>query len=195
MKRVYIVPHSHWDREWYMPFEQHHMRLVELIDNLIWLFKNDPDYKFFHLDGQTIALDDYLEVRPENRQIIQDLINEGKLQIGPFYILQDAFLTSSESNVRNMLVGRAETDKWGGKSVKLGYFPDTFGNMGQTPQLMKQADLDVAMFGRGVKPTGFSNETDSSQQFSSSYSEMNWRGPDGTDILGVLFANWYNKLV
>lgn len=193
MKKVYIVSHSHWDREWYMPYEQHHMRLIELIDNLIYLFKNDPDYKFFHLDGQTIILDDYLKVRPENRQILKDLIKKGKLQVGPFYILQDDFLTTSESNTRNMLIGHEESKKWGGMPVRVGYFPDTFGNMGQTPQMMKQIGLETAMFGHGVKPTGFANLVTDDDQFSSHYSEMKWRGPDGSSILGILFANWYDN--
>lgn len=65
-KQVYIISHSHWDREWYMPYEQHHMRLVELMDDLLELIENDPEFHSFHLDGQTIILDDYLEVRPEN---------------------------------------------------------------------------------------------------------------------------------
>lgn len=193
MKRVYIVPHSHWDREWYMPFEQHHMRLIELIDNLIKLFKTDPNYKYFHLDGQTIILDDYLKVRPENKAIIQDLINQGKLQIGPFYILQDAFLTSSESNARDMLIGHRESKRWGKNMVHVGYFPDTFGNMGQTPQLLKQVGLHTAMFGRGVKPTGFSNASSPDDKFSSKFSEMNWIGPDKSSVLGILFANWYDN--
>ncbi|MGC3648793.1 hypothetical protein, partial [Enterococcus faecium] len=77
-------------------------------------------------------------------------INEGKLRIGPFYILQDDFLISSESNVRNMQIGMEESRKWG-TPVMLGYFPDTFGKMGQTPQLMKQAGISAAAFGRGVK--------------------------------------------
>lgn len=193
MKRVYIVPHSHWDREWYMPFERHHMRLIELIDNLIKLFKTDPNYKYFHLDGQTIILDDYLKVRPENKTVIQNLIDQGKLQIGPFYILQDAFLTSSESNARNMLIGRRDSKQWGKNMVHVGYFPDTFGNMGQTPQLLKQAGLHTAMFGRGVKSTGFSNATSPDDKFASEFSEMNWVGPDKSSVLGILFANWYDN--
>ncbi|AMV70150.1 Alpha-mannosidase [Pediococcus damnosus] len=193
MKRVYIVPHSHWDREWYMPFEQHHMRLIELIDNLIKLFKTDPEYKYFHLDGQTIILDDYLQVRPENREIIQNLINQGKLQIGPFYILQDAFLTSSESNARDMLIGHRDSKSWGKHMVHVGYFPDTFGNMGQAPQMLKQVGLDTAMFGRGVKPTGFSNSTSPEDNFSTEFSEMKWVGPDNSSVLGILFANWYDN--
>jgi len=105
-KKVFIISHSHWDREWYMPFEQHHMRLVTLVDNLLDIFKHDPDFDSFHLDGQMIALDDYLEVRPERKPEVAAAIRAGKLRIGPFYILQDDFLISPESNVRNMIVGR-----------------------------------------------------------------------------------------
>ncbi|MDT6394625.1 alpha-mannosidase [Enterococcus faecium] len=191
-KKVYIISHSHWDREWYMAYEQHHMRLIELIDDLLKLFEVDPSFNSFHLDGQTIILDDYLQVRPEKRQAIQQAINEGKLRIGPFYILQDDFLISSESNVRNMLIGMEESRKWG-TPVMLGYFPDTFGNMGQTPQLMKQAGISAAAFGRGVKPIGFDNQVLEAENYSSQYSEMWWKGPDQTAIFGLLFANWYSN--
>ncbi|HFM5750596.1 TPA: alpha-mannosidase [Enterococcus faecium] len=191
-KKVYIISHSHWDREWYMAYEQHHMRLIELIDDLLELFEVDPSFNSFHLDGQTIILDDYLQVRPEKRQAIQQAINEGKLRIGPFYILQDDFLISSESNVRNMLIGMEENRKWG-TPVMLGYFPDTFGNMGQTPQLMKQAGISAAAFGRGVKPIGFDNQVLEAENYSSQYSEMWWKGPDQTAIFGLLFANWYSN--
>lgn len=191
-KKVYIISHSHWDREWYMAYEQHHMRLIELIDDLLELFEVDPSFNSFHLDGQTIILDDYLQVRPEKRQAIQQAINEGKLRIGPFYILQDDFLISSESNVRNMLIGMEESRKWG-TPVMLGYFPDTFGNMGQTPQLMKQAGISAAAFGRGVKPIGFDNQVLEAENYSSQYSEMWWKGPDQTAIFGLLFANWYSN--
>ena len=191
-KKVYIISHSHWDREWYMAYEQHHMRLIELIDDLLELFEVDPSFNSFHLDGQTVILDDYLQVRPEKRQAIQQAINEGKLRIGPFYILQDDFLISSESNVRNMLIGMEESRKLG-TPVMLGYFPDTFGNMGQTPQLMKQAGISAAAFGRGVKPIGFDNQVLEAENYSSQYSEMWWKGPDQTAIFGLLFANWYSN--
>jgi len=193
-KTVHIISHSHWDREWYMAYEEHHMRLVNLVDDLLDLFKEDPEFDSFHLDGQTIILDDYLQVRPERREEVQAAISAGKLKIGPFYILQDDFLISSESNVRNMLVGRKESERWGAP-VELGYFPDTFGNMGQTPQMMKAAGLSAAAFGRGVKPIGFDNQVleQSEEAYSSQFSEMWWEGPDGTKILGILFANWYSN--
>lgn len=193
-KTVHIISHSHWDREWYMAYEEHHMRLIQLIDDLLDLFKADPDFDSFHLDGQTIILEDYLQVRPERRQELAEAITAGKLKIGPFYILQDDFLISPEANVRNMLIGRQDSEHWG-SPVELGYFPDTFGNMGQAPQLMKGAKLNAAAFGRGVKPIGFDNQVleQSDEAYSSQFSEMWWEGPDGTKILGILFANWYSN--
>ena len=191
-KKVHIISHSHWDREWYLPYEKHHMLLVELMDDVLELFETDPEFKSFYLDGQTIVLDDYLEVRPEKEALVRKHIDNGKLKVGPFYILPDAFLTSSESNVRNMLIGHQESLKWGPKT-EIGYYPDTFGNVGQTPQLMKQLGFKYAAYGRGVKPTGFANQSNEEDNFVSSYSEMNWQGADGSEILGLLFANWYSN--
>ncbi|WP_334330388.1 alpha-mannosidase [Companilactobacillus sp. HBUAS59699] len=191
-KKVFVVSHSHWDREWYMGYEHHHMRLVQLMDDLLDLFKKEPRFNSFHLDGQTIILDDYLQVRPEREHEVRQYIAAGKLKVGPFYILQDDFLISSESNTRDILIGAQESAKWGNK-VNLGYFPDTFGNMGQTAQMMKLADLDFAAFGRGVKPTGLNNQVFDNENYSSQYSEMWWKGPDGSKILGLLFANWYSN--
>lgn len=192
-KTIHVISHSHWDREWYLPYEAHHMLLVDLLDDVLDLFQTDPNFKYFHLDGQTILLDDYLEVRPERRQELQKAIDRKQLIIGPFYILQDAFLISSESNVRNALIGHQETQKWGGNSAKIGYFPDTFGVLGQTPQLLKGMELDSAAYGRGVKPTGFNNQTFEEATYESSFSEMWWEGPDGSRTLGILFANWYSN--
>ncbi|MCX2456401.1 alpha-mannosidase [Lacticaseibacillus nasuensis] len=190
-KKVFIISHSHWDREWYMAYEKHHMRLITLMDDLFHLFETDPKFDSFHLDGQTIILDDYLAVRPEKRDELAHWIKAGKLRIGPFYILQDDFLISGEANTRNTLYGLKASHQWGAP-VPLGYFPDTFGNMGQTAQMMKLAHLDTAAWGRGVTPTGFNNQT-SRGKFDSTYSEMWWEGPDGSKILGILFANWYSN--
>ncbi|MGL4522676.1 MAG: alpha-mannosidase [Bacilli bacterium] len=188
-----MVSHSHWDREWYLPYERHHMLLIELMDKLLEQFAKDPQFKHYHLDGQTIILDDYLQVRPEKREEIAQYIKEGRLHIGPWYVLQDEFLTSSEANVRNLLIGHQDAAVYGENISKLGYFPDSFGNMGQAPQMLKEADIHTAVFGRGVKPTGFNNVVTDCDRFESPYSEMLWQSPDGTDVLGILFANWYSN--
>jgi len=189
-KTVHIISHTHWDREWYLPYETHHMLLVKVMDQLIETLENDPNYKSFHLDGQTIMLDDYLQVRPHMRDKIKQFVEEGRMHVGPWYILQDEFLTSSESNIRNLQYGLKDAKEWGNVS-KVGYFPDSFGNMGQAPQILQQAGIKHAVFGRGVKPTGFNNTVIESDSFESPYSEMVWNSPDGSSVYGILFANWY----
>lgn len=189
-KTAHIISHTHWDREWYMPFEYHHMLLVELMDTLLDTLDSDPDYKYFHLDGQTIVIEDYLQVRPSQRERLERYIKEGRIQIGPWYVLQDEFLTSSEANIRNLLTGHKDAERYGVIS-KTGYFPDSFGNMGQAPQILQQADIHNAVFGRGVKPTGFNNMVGEADTYESPYSEMYWEAPDGSQVLGILFANWY----
>lgn len=190
-KRAHIISHTHWDREWYLPYEKHHMRLIQLVDSLLDQLDEGSDYKSFYLDGQTIIIDDYLQVRPEQKERLEKHIRNGRIVIGPWYILQDAFLTSGEANVRNMQVGHKDAKRYGIPS-KIGYFPDTFGLVGQTPQLMQQSGIDNVFFGRGVKPTGFNN-TVSDAGYESSFSELMWEGPDGSKVLGVLFANWYSN--
>ncbi|MFD0671226.1 alpha-mannosidase [Cohnella sp. GCM10027633] len=189
---IHVISHTHWDREWYMPYEAHHVKLIQTMDALLDTFANDPEFKSFYLDGQSIVLEDYLQVYPEKRELLQRYVAEGKLSAGPWYVLQDEFLTSSEANVRNMQIGHRDAKDFGPVS-KVGYFPDSFGNMGQAAQLLRQAGIDNAVFGRGVKATGFNNSVADGASLESPFSELVWESPDGSQVLGVLFANWYNN--
>lgn len=192
MKNVHVISHSHWDREWYMSFEEHRAHLITLIDECIELFETDPDFKSFHLDGHTALVEDYLEIKPENAEKIKKLIAEGKFRVGPWYVLQDEFLTSGEANVRNILVGTDLAKKLG-DVTKVGYFPDAFGNAGQMPQILSQAGMKGVAFGRGVKGIGNNNEVLADTEFASKYSEIYWQSPDGTKIPAVVFLNWYSN--
>lgn len=191
-KQIHVIPHSHWDREWYMPFEYHRHYLVKLIDDCIELFQKDKDFRHFHLDGQTVVLEDYLEIKPQNKDLLKNYVKEGKLAVGPWYVLQDEFLTSSEANIRNLIVGMDIAKEYGGV-CPIGYFPDSFGNAGQMPQILKQAGMKGIAFGRGVKPTGVNNEIAEGNDFSSKYSELYWQSPDGSKLPAILFAGWYNN--
>lgn len=189
---VHVIPHSHLDREWYMGYEKHRARLLALMEDLMELFETDPSYTAFHMDGQTIALDDYLEIHPEKKEKVQELVKEAKLSAGPWYILQDEFLTSGEATIRNLLTGMREAKDFG-KLCKIGYFPDAFGNAGQMPQILKQAGMEAIIFGRGVRTVGANNELGSGGKFDSAFSELYWESPDGSSLPAVLFANWYNN--
>jgi alpha-mannosidase len=106
MKPTYhIVSHSHWDREWYFPFDRFRSMLVDMIGDLIELMGKDPEFKSYTLDGQMAAVMDYLEIRPDHAETIRRLVSDKKLFIGPWYILNDEFLSSGESHIRNLALG------------------------------------------------------------------------------------------
>lgn len=190
-KKAHIISHSHWDREWFLPLESLRFRLVTLMDEVETLLDKEAGFNHFHMDGQMIMLEDYLAVKPAKREKMKQLVADGKLRIGPWYMLQDAFLTSGEANIRNLQYGLEMAEEFG-QAEKIGYFPDTFGLYGQVPQLMRQAGFDTVVFGRGVNPTGFNNQVFDSA-FASKYSEMFWESPDGSKVLGILLANWYSN--
>src|SRR5687768_14237302 len=127
-RTVAIVPHTHWDREWYAPFQSFRLRLVDLLDEFLPLLERDLGYARFLLDGQMAVVDDYLEVRPEAEATLRRLGAGGRVAMGPWYILMDEFGVSGETIVRNLQLGMARAAAFGGAST-VGYLPDMFGHI------------------------------------------------------------------
>ena len=147
--RVAIVPHTHWDREWYSPFQTFRLRLVRLLDALLPMLESDLSYSRFLLDGQTAVLDDYLAVRPQAAATLARLASSGRLAIGPWMVLMDEFMVSGETMVRDLQFGIARGSELGGV-MDVGYLPDMFGHVAQMPQLLQLAGFDHAVVWRGV---------------------------------------------
>jgi hypothetical protein len=146
---VAIVPHTHWDREWYEPFQVFRVRLVTMLDSLLDLLERDLSYARFLLDGQTAVLDDYLEIRPEAAPRIGRLVASGRVQVGPWMILMDEFMVSGETLVRDLQMGNARATELGG-AMPVGYLPDMFGHVAQMPQILRLAGFGHAVVWRGV---------------------------------------------
>lgn len=170
-KTLVLVSHTHWDREWYLTFQQYRVKLVRLIDRLLDILDNDSQYAYYMLDGQTIVLEDYLEIRPERRGDLARHIQAGRLLIGPWYILADQFLVSGEAHIQNLLLGRKISREFG-SPMPVGYIPDPFGHTGQMPQILRGFGIDSAVFWRGVGPE-------------LGQAEFIWAAPDGTTVDGV----------
>ncbi|MHA1715373.1 MAG: glycosyl hydrolase-related protein [Promethearchaeota archaeon] len=148
---MYLVSHTHWDREWYLPFEGFRFRLVKCIDKLLGILDSDETFRNFMLDGQAVVLEDYLAVRPENREKIITYLKDERISAGPFYMLPDEFLISPESHIRNLLLGHRVVNQLAENTVmKAGYMPDSFGHIAQMPQILKGFDIDTFFFTRGM---------------------------------------------
>jgi alpha-mannosidase len=148
--RYLVVPHTHWDREWYLPFEQFRLRLGAVVDGVLETLERDPSFTSFTLDGQAIVLEDYVEVRPENEGRLRELLSEGRLEAGPSYVLPDEILVGGESLVRNLLLGRRVCRRFGVEPSRVGYMPDSFGHPAQLPQILAGFGLRTFLFSRGL---------------------------------------------
>ncbi len=148
--RYLVVPHTHWDREWYLPFEQFRLRLGMVVDGVLDTLERDPSFTSFTLDGQAIVLEDYLEVRPENEERLRALLAAGRLEVGPSYELPDEILVGAESLVRNLLLGRRVCRRFGVEPSGAGYLPDSFGHPAQLPQILAGFGICTLLFSRGM---------------------------------------------
>jgi alpha-mannosidase len=165
--RVTLVPHTHWDREWYEPFAVFSARLERMMDALLDLAADG--FAHFHLDGQTAMIDDYLERRPHRAEELAAHVRHGRLSAGPWVTQMDEFLTSGESHIRNLEMG-LERARALGRALQVGYMPDQFGHIGQMPQILRLAGIDRAMVWRGV-PSAIPTST------------FRWQAPDGSQVL------------
>ncbi|MBK5221764.1 MAG: alpha-mannosidase [Acidimicrobiia bacterium] len=178
-RHVSVVPHTHWDREWYEPFQTFRARLVGLLDELLPRLERDPSYAHFLLDGQMAVVDDHLEVRPEAEATLRRLATSGRLTMGPWYILMDEFLVSGETIVRNLQMGRARAAQFGG-AMEVGYLPDMFGHIAQMPQILRQFGLEHAVVWRGT-PAAIDR------------SGFWWSAPDGSTVRAEYLPQGYDN--
>jgi mannosylglycerate hydrolase len=178
-RRIAVVPHTHWDREWYDPFQTFRLKLVHLIDGLLDQMEADSSYRHFLLDGQVAVIDDYLEIRPENEQRLRNLAAAGRLTIGPWYILMDEFLVSGETIIRNLQAGVVRGTSFGGV-MEVGYLPDMFGHVAQMPQLLRLAGFEHAVVWRGV-PSAVDRTA------------FDWEAPDGSSVRAEYLVAGYGN--
>jgi mannosylglycerate hydrolase len=141
------------------------------------ILDSDPDFQYFLLDGQAIILEDYLEIRPERRERLTRHIKNGRILIGPWYISPDEFLVSPESHIRNLLDGERICQSYGTKMM-VGYLPDTFGHIGQMPQILQGFGIRYTCFWRGLDDQSC---------------ELIWKSPDGSAVLLSYLRDSYSN--
>ncbi|TCN26204.1 mannosylglycerate hydrolase [Mesobacillus foraminis] len=179
MKKVHIVPHMHWDREWYFSTEESRILLVNNMEEIMEMLETNPDYPYYVLDGQTSILEDYFAVKPENKERVRKLVQEGRLIIGPWYTQTDEMVVGGESIVRNLLYGIKDSKEFG-EFMKIGYLPDSFGQSAQMPMILNGFDITYSIFWRGT-----------SERHGTDKTEFYWKTDDGSKVLVQLFPLGY----
>ncbi|MBN1437129.1 MAG: hypothetical protein JW936_08630 [Sedimentisphaerales bacterium] len=166
---AHYISGTHWDREWYRPFQEFRILLVDMVDLLLDLMEQKSEFKYFHFDGQTCMLEDYLEIRPENRDRLAKLITDGRILIGPWFTMPDLFGPGDEALIRNLLLGRKIAQQWGVEPMNVAYTCDMFGHPSQMPQIYQGFGMQDCVLGRGT------NEHTTPAFF-------NWQAPDGSEV-------------
>jgi mannosylglycerate hydrolase len=169
MLTVHVVSHTHWDREWYHPADRFRQRLVALIDELL---DTPVSGMSFLLDGQTVVIEDYLEVRPDRAPEIAAALRERRLEAGPWYVLADELIPGGEALVRNLLAGRRMLRALRADSPPVLYCPDSFGHPATLPDIARGFDKHVVVLWRGF---GGASAPKSSSVW--------WRSPSGTRVI------------
>ena len=173
-RKIHVIPHSHWDREWYFTTSRSKVYLMKDLGDVLNTLENDPEFKYFMVDAQGSLLDDYIKWRPQDKERISKLVNDGRLVIGPWYTQTDQLVISGESIVRNMYYGMKRCESFG-KYMNVGYVPDSFGQSGNMPQIYRQFGIEDTLFWRGVSDDMVK------------HTDYNWRGDDGS----VVFTTQY----
>ncbi len=171
----HVISNTHWDREWRFPFQKNRQMLVNMIDQVLKILENEPRYRAFHLDSQSVVLQDYLAIRPDKKDLIEKFVREERLLIGPWFILPEEYQVGGENLIRNLLLGHKICAEFG-HVMKVGYSPFSWGQISQLPQIYAEFGIDVVMFYRGV------NSLDSP------HAEFIWEGADGTRVLTSRFS-------
>lgn len=172
--KIFYQLSTHWDREWYRPFQGFRYYLVETVDRLIDALEKE-EISVFSFDGQTIVIEDYLEARSENAKRLTALIKNGRIKVGPWYVMPDELTVSGESLVENFLLGHSIAKKYGTTAWKFGYVNDVFGHIAQFPQILNGFGINGAYLGRGAGRE---------RQFI-------WKSPDNSEcfVFNYVYAN------
>eukprot|EP00831_Metopus_contortus_P039732 TRINITY_DN3111_c0_g1_i1.p2 TRINITY_DN3111_c0_g1~~TRINITY_DN3111_c0_g1_i1.p2 ORF type:complete len:287 (-),score=39.42 TRINITY_DN3111_c0_g1_i1:58-918(-) len=150
MKRdIKIIMHTHWDREWYFTKDETKVLLRNHMEEVMTYLEKHPD-AIYILDGQSVMIDDYLELEPKAEERLRNLVGKGSLRVGPWYTQTDLLLVHGESIYRNLYYGIKRASEFG-EPMKVGYAPDTFGHASQMPQIYDQFGIGSSFFWRQKK--------------------------------------------
>lgn len=172
---VAVVVQTHWDREWYFTHQAFIARLLEVMARVASQLERGQLQQFL-FDGQTAAFED-LCAHGETDLVarVRTLAREGRIVLGPWYVMADEFLVQGESLLRNLEIGIEDATR-AGNCQRVGYLPDTFGHVGQMPQLLKNFGIGSAVMWRGVD---------------SEFAEFDWVSPDGTSVGAIYLTEGY----
>jgi hypothetical protein len=196
-RRVLVLAESsHWDPNWVRTSEEYYQRLVEgNLDQALVELRREPG-RIYSVEC-VFFLRLYWERRPEQRDAVRSLINEGRLRLTNSGVTTaDTLLPKPEAILRDLLIGQEWLRANGmEQEPRLAYFTDSFGCSPALPSLLRAAGFNQTAITRidGMYFPGCDFEPRSRFPRPGSSADLLlneertldfvWRGPDGAEVL------------
>jgi len=170
--KLAVVGHSHIDVAWKWPYRETKRKCARTFSSQLRLMELYPE--FIYTQGQAILYEFVKAQYPELYEDIKNRVKEGRWDVtGSMYVEADCNLSSGESLIRQILVGKNfYRDEFGIETDVL-WLPDVFGYSAALPQILKRARIHYF----------FTNKIHWSDINCPPYGTFYWKGIDGSRVL------------
>lgn len=169
---TYLVPTFHHDIAYLRPEKEYTARCMQLLDEAVRILAENPEYNYFV--EQAWLLEAYWDARPEKRDLLRELAQEGRLCMEPgFYAVPDMTIPDGESLYMQATVGRKQVKDMLGIEPRVCMITDCWGHHAQLPQIMSQCGYEYYAFSRCMR-------------YDVDRQNFIWRGIDGS----MLRTHW-----
>ena len=173
MKKIYLVPHTHYDVAWAFSKEDS-LEINEEILKEVMKLMLVPEFKFCL--EQTFLLQEIERRNPELWQGLKKMIEEGKLEIvDGQYLMPDTMLPTGEVLVREILFGKRYCQEKFGVEVPVAWAADSFGMNAQLPQIYRKAGYKWLAFSLNQSLSYIAGKVNTGGEALLAFNPLPWR--------------------
>ena len=182
--QFYAIGNAHIDICWLWPYRETQRKVARTFAAQIRMMDLYPEYKY--VQSQPEAYQICKELYPKLFEKIKEKVKAGQwIPDGSMWVEPDTNMTSGESLVRQLLLGKKFYRDEFGVDCQLLWLPDTFGYSAVLPQLLKDA---------GVKYLTTQKifwSYNGGDRFP--YHYFTWQGMDGSEITSFLHMDYTSR--
>lgn len=169
---VHCIGHTHIDVAWKWRLCHTRRKACRSFSTVTELMEQYPEYLFSSSQPQLYAFikEDY----PELYEKIKDRISEGRFEPeGAMWVEADCNMTSGESFVRQLMLGKRFFREEFGRENHILWLPDVFGYSSALPQILKKSGVDCFI----------TSKISWNEYNRMPHDTFMWQGIDGSEIL------------
>ena len=180
--RFHMIGNGHIDPVWLWPWQEGMSVVHSTFRSALERMKETPDFAFTASSAQFYEW--VSEIDPKMLAEIRQRVEEGRWAVaGGWWVEPDVNIPSGEALARHGLYSQQVFRKLFGRTVRIGFNPDSFGHPGTLPQILKLQGIDAYVF---MRPQSHEKKLPADLFW--------WEGPDGTRLLTYRIPFSYNDV-